>query len=302
MVRTARDLFDQEFLRSLAALRILARRVPPGGRLAEQPSAARGAGAEFTDVRPYVPGDDLRTIDWNLLLRFDRAFVRLFLHEEDLPVHLLIDHSRSMGAPHVDRADLPDKLTTALRAAAALAFVATEHLDRVDVTGFDDRLREARKPGPGNAGFHALLAWLAQWQSSESTDLVRAMRQFASRRMRRGLLIIVSDFLDPAGAAAVLDALRAIEHSLLLVHVAHPGEERPELRGELELEDSETGERVPLFVDDAALDRFAAAYREHFEAIESIAKKRRGRFLRVFTDRPIATQIASAFDLGVLSV
>ncbi|MFO1054674.1 MAG: DUF58 domain-containing protein [Planctomycetota bacterium] len=295
-----RKLFDATFLRSLDALRMIARRVPAGGRLAEQPSKARGAGVEFTDVRAYVAGDDIRKIDWNLYQRFDKAFLRLFLHEEDLPVHVLVDESASMALPPIGRSEPADKITAALRAVAALSYVAAEHLDRVDLTPFAESPRAGIRGISGSASLHRLLAWLNARAAAGRTGLVQALREIGHRRLRRGLLIVVSDFLDPLGPDAVVTALRALPHTLCLVHVAHPGEERPPLSGELELEDSETGERLPLFVDQAALDRYREAYDGHLAALRTIALKRRGHFLSLRTDQPIVPQVASLFEHGVL--
>lgn len=300
MPTDSRSLFDASFLRSLEALRMVARRVPAGGRLAEQASKAMGAGVEFTDVRPYVPGDDIRAIDWNLFQRFDKAFLRLFLHEEDLPVHVLLDESASMEVPPLGLSEPRNKTMTALRAVAALSYVAAEHLDRVGITPFADEVRAGLRGISGSASFHRLLAWLAARTASGRTGLVAALRELGHRRVRRGLLIVVSDFLDPRGSDAVVKALRSLPHTLCLVQIAHPGEERPELSGELELEDSETGERLPLFVDSDALERYREAYDGHREALRSLAKSRRGHFITVRTDEPVVPQIAKLFEHGVL--
>lgn len=294
------NIFDPAFLRSLEALRMLARRVPTGGRLAEQPSKSRGAGIEFTDVRPYVAGDDIRAIDWNLWQRFEKAFLRLFLHDEDLPVHVLLDESASMALPPLARSEPRDKLTTARQAVAALAFVAAEHLDRVGVTPFAEQTSTGIRGICGSSSFHRLLAWLVARNAHGGTGLVAALRELAHRRLRRGLLIVVSDFLDPLGADAVIAALRLAPHTLCLVRIVHPDEARPKLRGELELEDHETGERLPLFVDDAALDRYAAAYAAHRDALRDLARARRGQYLEVATHEPVVPQISKLFEHGVL--
>ncbi|MBI5851078.1 MAG: DUF58 domain-containing protein [Planctomycetes bacterium] len=294
-------IFDPAFLRSLEALRIVARRVPAGGRLAEQPSKARGAGVEFSDVRPYVQGDDIRAIDWNLWQRFEKAFLKLFLHEEDLPVHVLLDESASMALPPLGRSEPRDKTTAALQAVAALAFVAAEHLDRVGVTPFADASGIGIRGITGSASFHRLLAWLVARSAGGRTDLVAALRELGHRRLRRGLLVVVSDFLDPRGAGGVVDALRALPHTPCLLRIAHPHEARPPLSGELELEDHETGERLPLFVDEAALDRFATAHAAHCDTLRAFARTRRGRYLEIRTGEPVVPQVATLFTHGALS-
>ena len=92
---TSDELFDSKFLDSLKNLRLIARRVPAGGRFAEQRSSDLGHGLEFRDFRPYAPGDDLRAVDWNIYRRLGRVFIRLFEELEDLPLYLMPDISGS---------------------------------------------------------------------------------------------------------------------------------------------------------------------------------------------------------------
>ena len=133
-------LFDEAFLRKLEQLALLSRRAMAGQLQGERRSPKRGQSVEFADFRPYAMGDDLRRIDWNAYARLERFFIKLFVEEEDLTVHLLVDASRSMdwGAPN--------KLHYAVRAAAALGYVALVGLDRVTVTAFGQIA--------GNQGLH----------------------------------------------------------------------------------------------------------------------------------------------------
>jgi uncharacterized protein (DUF58 family) len=298
----SQELFDPAYLRSLEGLRILARRVPSGGRLAEQRSHARGAGVEFTDVRPYVPGDDFRAVDWHLYQRLDKVFLRLFLEDEDLPVHMLLDESASMGQPPAGRSEPRDKFRVARQAIAALAYVGAHHLDRVAVHPFTDASAAPLRAVTGRSAFHRLLAWLAgrSVAAGGRTDLVRALRDFAHRRLRRGLCVVVSDFLDPEGPDAIVRALKLVPHSLLLVRIVHPHEDAPELRGELEVVDCETGDAMPLYVDDTVLLRYREAYQAFREALEGVANSRRGGYLELRTDRPVVPQLATLFRGGVL--
>lgn len=297
---TAAELFDPAFLRALEGLRLVARSVPAGGRHAEQRSRARGPGQEFTDVRSYVPGDDFRTVDWHVFLRLDKVFVRLFLQDEDLPVWFLLDQSGSMArGPASGRG--PDRSVVARRAVAALAYVALNHMDRVAVFPFAGG---PLRPLPGVSGrdsFRRLLAFLAGLPAAGTTTLVEALQQFAARRLRRGLCVLVTDGFDPRGAGAVRQALARVGHRLLLVRPVHPGEERPaHLRGELRAIDCESGEYVEVAVDEPMLDRYAAAYREFAAALAATATARGGGYLEVRSDRPVVPQVAALFQNGVL--
>jgi len=123
-------LFDEAFLRKLERLAILSRRAMAGQLQGERRSPKRGQSVEFADFRPYAQGDDFRRIDWNAYARLERFFIKLFIEEEDLTVHLLVDTSRSMDWGQ------PNKLWYAVRAAGALGYVALAGLDRVTVTAF----------------------------------------------------------------------------------------------------------------------------------------------------------------------
>lgn len=298
----AAELFEPAFLRALDGLRVIARSVPAGGRHAEQRSRARGQGQEFTDVRPYVAGDDFRTVDWHVFQRLDKVFVRLFLQDEDLPVYFLLDQSASMArGPAVGAG--PDKSVVARRAVAALAYVALGHMDRIAVHPFAGA---PLRPLPGTSGknaFSRLLAYLAALPANGGTPLVEAVQQFAARRLRKGLCVLVSDCFDPRGAGPVVQALRKLPHRLLVVRPVHAGEERPvHLRGELRAIDCENGEHVEVAVDDAMLDRYAAAYREFAAAVDGCAAARGGGALALRTDQPVVPQIATLFRNGVIAV
>lgn len=298
---TAAELFDPGFVQALEGLRMLARSVPAGGRHAEQRSRARGGGQEFTDVRPYVAGDDFRTVDWHVFLRLDKVFVRLFLEDQDLPVYLLLDQSASMGRGPVTGQG-PDRSVVARRTTAALAYVALNHMDRVSIYPFAN---EPLRPLPGMSGkgaFQRLLAWLAALPAQGTTGLCEALRTFSGRKLRRGLCVLVTDGFDPRGAAAVLAELQRLPHRPLIVRPVHPGEDRPaHLRGEVRAVDCETGEHLEVSVDDALLDRYQAAYRAFEEELAAFAHRRGGGYLAVRTDAPLVPQLAQLFQHGVLS-
>jgi uncharacterized protein (DUF58 family) len=284
----------------LEGLRILARSVPAGGRHAEQRSRARGAGQEFTDVRPYTPGDDFRAIDWHVFQRLDKVFLRLFLQDEDLPVYFLLDQSKSMARGPATGSGT-ERSVVARRVVAALAYLTLHQMDRVAVFPF---AAEPLRPLPGMSGknaFQRLLAWLAALPAEGPTGLCEAVTQLTSRRLRRGLAVLVSDGFDPRGPDAVLAALRLLPHRPLLVRPVHPGEARPaHLSGEIRAVDCETGQSLELGIDAALLDRYQAAYLAFEEELRKFAHGRGGGYLAVRTDQPVVPQLATLFTHGVL--
>src|ERR1700678_2745265 len=132
----APPLLDPQFLTRLEQLELVSRKIFLGRMKGERRSKRKGHSVEFADYRPYVPGDDLRFLDWNLYGRLDRLFLRLFQEEEDLHVYLLVDHSLSMNF------GTPTKFHYAKQVAAALGFIGMVNLDRVIVQAFTDNLTQ----------------------------------------------------------------------------------------------------------------------------------------------------------------
>ena len=165
---TPEPLLTPDTLRSLEQLEVVSRRLLAGRMKGDRLSRRKGRGSEFVDFRPYAVGDDLRFLDWNLYARLERLFVRLFLEEEDLHVHLLIDVSRSMdfGAP--------TKLLYAKRVAAALGFVGLVNLDRVAVTAFADRAVSHSPPLRGRPSLPRLLNYIDGLAAAGGGDFNRA--------------------------------------------------------------------------------------------------------------------------------
>lgn len=244
-------LFDEVFLRKLERLSIVCRRARAGQIQGERRSPKRGQSVEFADFRPYVPGDDFRRIDWNAYARLERFFIKLFIEEEDLTVHLLVDTSRSMDWGE------PSKLRYALRATGALGYIALAGLDRVTVTGFDQELGQVFRPHRGRRQALALFDFLNGLRSGEeaTTDLTASLRRYASSVSHVGPLLLISDMLDP-GWKEALRALVARRFEVTVLHILAPDEVAPSLEGDLRLVDAETGEPCEVTADYATLSRY----------------------------------------------
>lgn len=288
-------LFTEDFIRSVALLRIAARQVPARGRPAEHRSRDRGSGVEFCDFRGYVPGDDLRRVDWNVYRRSGRLFLRLFEQPEDLAVRILLDVSDSMFFETPPRADAGRQM------AGALAAIALDQLDRVDVYPFGAALGPALRTPRGKAGLREVLAQIERLGPSGPTGLVAALRRFGLLRLRPGLLVVVSDFFDPRGIDEVLAALGAQRHRLLLVQVTCVTDAEPSLPGEYQLVDCETGAHVDVTVSQRVLARYRAAYARFAEALHTFAVRHRAAHLRLDTRQPVLAQLGTLFRDGEFS-
>jgi uncharacterized protein (DUF58 family) len=251
-------LFDESTLRRLERLAILSRRAMAGQLQGERQSPKRGQSVEFADFRPYSPGDDFRRIDWNAYARMERFFVKLFVEEEDLTVHVIIDASHSMDWGE------PNKLWYALRAAGALGYVALAGLDRVTVkmlaggTGTEDAYLSARR---GKQQALSLFSFLQAQRGGGRTDLGPRLFRYAATATPPGPLLLLSDLLDE-GWKEGLRALAARGFEITVLHILSPDEVRPELTGDLKLVDIETGAEVEVTADYQTLRR----YHDHLTA------------------------------------
>src|SRR3954463_3565152 len=185
--------FENDFLKKLEYLHVVSKRALAGQNRADRLSPKRGRGLEFADHRPYAPGDDYRHIDWKAYQRLNRLLLRLFDEERDLSIYLMLDVSRSM-------ADSP-KFDMARRIAAALCYVGLAHLDRLTIIPFGNNLGRESSPGRGKGRIFRVFDALEQLEAAGPTDLRAACKAFASRPRQLGLVVLISDFLEPGVAS-----------------------------------------------------------------------------------------------------
>jgi uncharacterized protein (DUF58 family) len=284
-------LFDEAFLRRLERLSFQAQRtlrgVPAGG---EHLSRNQLPASIFGDHRPYSHGDDYRYVDWNAYAHQEQFFVKLGEVEQSLGIHLLLDASRSMawGAP--------PKLRVAQQLVAALGYLALAHHDRLHVTPFGAAPLPGFGPAQGKSRAIELLRFVERQRAEQPTALANVLRAYAKAHSRGGLLVIVSDLLAPEGLEDGLRALAAPRWQVLVLHILDRRElvgafyETP-LQGPIELEDAETGQRLPLTLDSATL----AAYRRNVSAwqerVAAMCARRGATYAQALTDWPLERQV-----------
>jgi uncharacterized protein (DUF58 family) len=288
--------FDETFLRRLESLRLVTKRASLGQLRADRRSRRRGAGIEFADHRDYVAGDDLRILDWNLYGRMERLLVRLFEEDEDLAIDVLVDTSASMGL------GTPAKLDLAAQVSAALAYVGLASLDRVAVTAVDDGLGEGLPPARGKSQILPLLRFLEGLEAGGRTSLARAARALLARRgrHRRGLVVLVSDFYDPAGYREALDLLRWARLELVVIQISAPEEAHPSVRGEVTLADAETGEEREVTISPAALAAYERRHTALVRGLEGYCRERGVPCFAVTSDQTFETVVLRVFRAGGL--
>lgn len=275
-------VFDEAFLRQLDRLTLLMKSPVRGGLKGGRRSVKRGQSVEFADYRDYTLGDDLRQLDWNVFARLERLFVKLFVEEEDVTITFVIDGSASMETGH------PAKLLFAKRAAAALGYIGLASEDRVTVTSLVGRTarRQASLRGSGRA-LRLLSALSAVGASSGPTDLVAAARHAGAQLRGRGIVVLISDLLDPAAERVIRD-LAGTKSELIVLHILSPDELDPKIEGDLRLVDIETGDGVDVTADLTTIDRYKARLAEWQEGLADLAARRQATYVPLSTETPIA--------------
>jgi uncharacterized protein (DUF58 family) len=293
---TFEELFDAKFLESLAHLRLVAKRVPAGGRFAEQRSHDKGHGLEFRDFRPYSSGDDLRAVDWNIYRRLGRVFIRLFEELEDLPLYLLPDNSKSAYMEESPR------IRASLRAALAMASISLAQHDTVGVFPFSDDLTVLERPRSGRGRLMSYAKHMSELKPGGATNIPQALKRFGAMQLRPGLCVILSDFFDPAGIEAVVKAMGKLRHRLLLVQLVKGSDRNPDLQGDLQLRDCETGSVEDVSVTPQVLESYRTAYDRFELGLTEFASGRNAGLLRLDTDSDVVPQLATLFESGNYSV
>jgi uncharacterized protein (DUF58 family) len=251
---TTREPFlSAEFLRKLEQLELVSRKSRAGRMKGDRLSKRKGRGSEFADFRQYVSGDDLRFLDWGLFARLERLFLRLFLEEEDLHVHLLIDLSASMEY------GFPSKLLYAKQVAAALGFIGLVNLDRVAVIGLADGVTTRSPVFRGRPSLPRLLSFIDRLEAAGRGDFNRAVRAASYTLGGRGVVVILSDFLDKNGVTDGLRYLAARNLDVCAIQVLAQEEIEPGFTGDLKLTDLEDGDEAEVTITAPLLDRYRTA-------------------------------------------
>lgn len=294
-VAAGERFFSEDFLRRLERVALVARHAAVGQTQGERRSPKRGQSVEFADFRPYVTGDDFRRIDWNAYARLERFFIKLFVEEEDLTLHLLVDNSRSMDWGE------PNKLWYATRVAGALGYIALAGLDRVTASAVGGRA--AGLPDSGYFAPHrgkrqalALFDFLQAVAQNgpaagSAADPAQALRAYASTRAlagatRPGSLVLLSD-LQHDGWIEGLRALATRGFEISVVHLLSPEELDPTLDGDLKLIDSEDASSVEITADYDLLSRYKSNLAGWQQTLRSFCLARGILYAPVSTAMPL---------------
>ncbi|MFT3789047.1 MAG: DUF58 domain-containing protein [Tepidisphaeraceae bacterium] len=292
------ELFDPAFVAMLRTLRMVLRPAAAVALHGEHRAPLASVSPEFRDHRPYVVGDDVRHVDWNLYRRSGELFVRRFTHFQPVPCYVLLDASESMKHAQLDR------MLLARRVAAAFAAAALHERNPVRIHAFGQTISREEHAGPPVKRLEDALTRLATVEARGVTSIATSLRELNGLARRPGVLVIVSDFYDPAGLAALDEALADVRHRLVLARVGHRDDGEPTDAGEIEFQDCESGQTRLVSVTPAVLERYRSAYATFEKNLADLAMRRRA--VRVWFDLAEGVDgrvgIERAFPGGVIEV
>lgn len=277
------EFINPAALMAMRSLELRARAVMEGFMMGLHRSPWHGFSAEFTEYRQYSPGDDPRHLDWKVFARSDRFFIRKFEDETNLRCHMAVDQSHSMDYGTLGWT----KATYAATLAATLGLFLHKQGDATGLLSFDDRIREwiPAKHRPGH--LRRIMLALEKPAGGGSTNLVVPLQRLAEMVRKRGLMVLISDFLAPIEQLEhCFSQLGACGHEVTIFQVLDPAEVKFDFTKEIVFEDAETGRT--LFIDPTAarqsyLDKFNA----HDQALRAVCMKLGVGFQRVLTSDPL---------------
>lgn len=281
------SLLSPEFMGKLEQLELIARRLLMGRFKGDRLSKRKGTSVEFADHRHYVVGDDFRFLDWNLYARLNKLFIRLYQEEEDLQLNILVDVSKSMDFGN------PTKLYYAKQVAAALAYIGLVNMDRVILGGLSDKYIPGPRTLRGRKSMPRVLEFLEGLEPAQQGSLAEAVRSFCIQSGSRGIVVLLTDFLDKAGFEEPLRMLLARRMECYVIQVLAPEEIDPSIQGDLKLIDVEDDDLAEITITPALITRYRKNLAAYQSAISTYCRQRGMQFMSTSTSEP--------FDKLVLS-
>lgn len=281
-MRTLEEVLTKEYLAQLQELGMrLSSRMGTDGYSGERRSMAKGTSLEFSDFREYLPGDDLRRVDWNSYARFGKLYVKLFLEEKQAAFHIFLDCSRSM--------DSGEKFLQAKALAASFLYLAIHGGDRAMLYPFRQGLVSQEEGFSQKNQFLQAVKSLSALEAEQQADLLRAVRQ--SGNLRRGVSVVITDLMAVEKTEEALKLLLEKKQQVLLLQVLSREELVPKAEGAVRLLDAETGEAIDLELNAAVLAEYEKALQKQAAYWQEFCKRHGAFYLRVAEDMPLLAAV-----------
>ncbi|MEM8934064.1 MAG: DUF58 domain-containing protein [Acidobacteriota bacterium] len=287
--REDQPLLPADLVRKIRRIEISTKRLVDQGVAGDYHSAFKGRGVEFAEVRPYEPGDEIRTIDWNVTARMGVPYIKRYVEERDLTVFLCIDVSGSLA--YGSRAILKRELAAELT--ALLAFAAVRNQDRVGGALLSDRLELFLRPDRRRTHVLRLVREVLARRAGGATDLDQGLWGTLKTLKQRSVLFIVSDFLDSLPASALKAA--AARHDVIAIELYDPLDHRPPATGPMVLRDAEDGRLAVVSGRRWARRQTEARRRQRAELLR-LVRQLGIDHLEIRTDRPYLATLVEFFQ------
>ncbi len=242
----------------------------------QRKSGAKGTSIEYSDFRQYVPGDDIRRMDWNSYARSGKLITKVSMEEKQAEINIFLDLSRSMGF-------YEDKAFYAKIIAASLSYIALKNGDKVNIYGWSGGIKEWRLNNSSKNSFPKVISFLEGLEFDGVTSLKETVSSGLIKGMR-GISFIISDLFIDGGFEGVIDTLRYKKQEVNVVQVLSKDEVNPPLGGNLCLTDCETGEHKDITVSLAVIESYKKALLSMQNGIGEYCRKSGARFSAVNTD------------------
>ena len=283
------QLLDTQFLYQIEKLAVINKRIKKGLYSGKRKSKNQGSSVEFADYRSYTPGDDYRLIDWNTYARHEKLFLKTYYDEQELNVSIYIDSSKSMDFGK------PGKFHTAVKIAAALAYLSLNNYDRVSVYSFDNMISQALPLLTGKGKVHQLFNFLNGLKPGNEGNLNQALANGSATHGRPGISIIISDFLFEEGYEKGIGYIQAANQEVILVQLLSTEENEPYLEGDLRLVDSEYGSKREISVTPYLLKKYHTALKDYKKKLAEFAHKRGITYVNIDAETSIEQIIFNVF-------
>lgn len=279
------DLLDPKFMARLDSLDVMSRKILQGKLHGERRTKRRGQSVEFADHRPYVAGDDLRFVDWNIYGRLEQLFLKLFMEEQDITVHIVADLSSSMNFGEPSKALFIKKMT------AALGYVSLVNNNRVTISFFADGIEGQLANMRGRNYLHQMADYLLSAESDGLSHFEKSCKQLVSGRIGSGITIVLSDFLFKEGYDSGLRRLIGQNYDLYVIQVLSPKELSPDITGELKLIDSEDADIAEITVSGALLKYYKKTLNAYCNELKDFCTRRGAAYVLTKSSDSVETLV-----------
>lgn len=284
-----RPQLPPDLLRKVRHIEISTKRLVDQGVAGDYHSAFKGRGVEFAEVRPYEPGDEIRTIDWNVTARMGSPYIKRFVEERDLTIFLAVDVSGSLnyGSRLILKRELAAELT------ALLSFAAVSNQDRVGAALLADGLELFLRPDRRRTHVLRLVREVLMRPPGGRTDLQKGLGSLLKTLKQRSVVFLISDFLDSLPVGALKAA--ASRHDLIVIEIFDPKDHEPPATGPVVLRDAETGQ-LGVFAGKRLAREHAQRRRRERGELHDLLRKLGVDYLEIRTDTPYMPTLISFFE------